>query len=200
MAEGMLLVVSGPSGAGKSTVLNAVMQQRQDMFFSVSATTRKPREGEQEGVHYYFREPDAFQDMIQTGKLLEWAEFAGNCYGTPIGPVLNSMKQGHIVVLDVETEGAMAVMEKYPDAVSVFLTPSSAQEVERRLRKRGTETEETIRRRMKINQKGHEYINRYTYVVVNDTLEDAIHQMQSILLAEQSKTRRQPGLFAEYRK
>ncbi|MCL2082992.1 MAG: guanylate kinase [Oscillospiraceae bacterium] len=201
MAEkGLLLVVSGPSGAGKSTVLNEIMALRQDMFFSVSATTRRPRGDEKNGVHYHFVTRQEFLRMRDMGELLEWAEFAGEYYGTPAAPVIAGVNEGRIIVLDIEINGAMTVMGKYPGAVSIFLTPSSLNEVERRLSKRGSETQEVIARRMKINEQGYCYIDRYTYIVVNDQLQDAVSQMQSILIAEQSKPGRMPKFFAENRK
>jgi len=197
--HGFLLIVSGPSGAGKSTVLHAVMENREDMFFSVSATTRAPREGEKHGVHYYFLSREEFVKDRDDGRFLEWAEFAGDLYGTPREPVIEQIKQGHIVVLDVETKGARQVMENYPEAISVYLTPSSVKVLVTRLKNRGTETEDKIRRRMIFNREGYAHIKRYDYIVVNDTLREAIAQFEAILLAEQHRTERLPELVKRIR-
>lgn len=199
-APGFLLIISGPSGAGKSTVLRAVMQYRSDMFFSVSATTRPPRQGERHGQDYYFLSREEFLRMRGEGGLLEWAEYAGHYYGTPLAPVTERIQSGHIVVLDIETMGAMTVMEKCTGTVSIFLTPSSLHEVERRLRDRGTESEEKIRRRMEITRESYIYIDRYDYIVINDTLKMSTAQLEAILLAEQSRASRLPDLFTEYRR
>ena len=192
---GFLMIISGPSGAGKSTVLRSIMKTRADIFFSVSATTRPPREGEENGIDYYFCTPEEFVEARDDGQFLEWAEFAGNYYGTLRGPVEEQIKKGYVVVLDIETKGAMQVMENCADAVSVFLTPSSIAEVEFRLRNRGTETEERIRRRMFFNMEGYRHIGRYDYIVINDTLRTAIAQIEAILLAEQSRAARLPELI-----
>jgi len=192
--SGFLLIISGPSGAGKSTVVNEIMKTRSDMFFSISATTRPPREDEENGVHYYFLTRETFIEERDAGMFLEWAEFAGHFYGTPRDPVLRKIEQGYVVVLDVETQGAMRVMEAYPEAVSIFLTPSAVSEVETRLRTRGTETEEKIRHRMEHNREGFSHLEQYDYIIINDTLHIAISLFESILLAEQSRTKRLPEL------
>ncbi len=197
---GLLMVVSGPSGAGKSTVLKTVMAKRRDMFFSVSATTRLPRPGETEGQDYYFVSFDAFHKMRAEGKLLEWAEYAGQCYGTPFEPVMNRLSNGETVVLDIETKGAIQVMERYPSAVTVFLTPPSELEAERRLRSRGTENEEKIQSRLQVTRGVFRYIDKYQYIVVNEIIEEAANTIEAILTAERARTGRNTALFAEFRK
>lgn len=198
--QGLLLVISGPSGAGKSTVLRAVMESRDDMFFSVSATTRPPRPGEQDGHDYFFMEEKAFREMREAGLLLEWAEYAGNCYGTPSAPIRERLMRGQIVVLDIETNGALQVMEQCPDAITVFLSPSSEEESERRLRGRGTESESKIQKRMEIMREEYHFIDRYQYIVVNDGLEEAVKTLAAILVAESARTDRNRHLFTAYRK
>ncbi|MDR1668354.1 MAG: guanylate kinase [Oscillospiraceae bacterium] len=197
---GLLVVVSGPSGAGKSTVLKTVMEKRKDMYFSVSATTRQPRPGEVHGQEYFFMSFDLFHQMREEGKLLEWAEYAGHCYGTPFEPVMNRLSNGEIVVLDIETKGAMQVMERYPSAVTIFLTPPSETEAERRLRGRGTESEEFICSRMEVTRSTFRYIDRYQYIVINEIIEESANMIDAILTAERARTGRNPGLFAEFRK
>ncbi|MCL1807569.1 MAG: guanylate kinase [Oscillospiraceae bacterium] len=196
---GLLLVVSGPSGAGKSTVLNAVMAKRKDMFFSVSATTRAPRPGETDGVQYSFVSPDEFHRMLQEGRLLETGSFAGNWYGTPLDPVMERLGSGETVVLDIESAGAAQVKEKYPNAVLIFLTPSTEEEAERRLRNRGTENEEKVLKRMADSRREYMQIDQYRYIVVNDTVEVAVQAMEAIIIAECARTKRNKGLFFKYR-
>jgi guanylate kinase len=199
MMAGLLLVVSGPSGAGKSTVLHAVMDKRDDMFFSVSATTRPPRPGETEGKDYYFVSNAEFEGLVEGGKLLETGEFAGNLYGTPLDPVTDQLARGHIVVLDIESAGAAQVKEKYPESVLIFLTPSNEEEVERRLRVRGTESDEKIKRRLADSQREFRHIDLYHYFVINDTVQIAANTLESVIIAERARTSRNKGLFAQYR-
>ena len=142
--RGKLLVLSGPSGCGKGTVLRALMAGREDMMFSVSATTRAPRPGEVNGREYYFVSRERFAEMVEQGELLEHAEFVGNCYGTPRAPVLEQLEKGRHVLLDIEVQGAAQVKKAMPEAVTVFLSPPSLKELERRLRGRGTLPVEAI--------------------------------------------------------
>jgi guanylate kinase len=196
---GLLLVVSGPSGAGKSTVLKTVMGKRDDMFFSVSATTRPPRPGEEEGKDYFFITPDQFHHMQEEGQLLETGSFAGNWYGTPRDPVMERLNRGETVVLDIETAGAAQVKERFSEAVLVFLTPSAEEEAERRLRNRGTESEEKIQMRMADSRREYMLIDQYRYLVINDKLEDAVATLEAIVTAEASLTSRNKELFYKYR-
>ena len=138
--KGVLVIVSGPSGAGKSTIISRVSKLRSDIRFSVSATTRAPREGEVDGVNYYFKTQEEFWEMIKADAFLEHAEYVGNSYGTPTAPVDENIAAGFTVILDIEVQGAAQIMEKRPDAVTVFLCPPSLEELERRLRSRGTDS------------------------------------------------------------
>ena len=196
---GLLLVVSGPSGAGKSTVLKTVMKKRGNMFFSVSATTRPPRPGETDGQDYFFVTPEEFEGMTKDGRLLEWAEFAGNRYGTPRGPIMERLSNDEIVVLDIETEGAAQVREKCPEAVLIFLTPSDEDEAERRLRARATESEEKIQRRIMASRREYLEIDNYQYAVINDSVEAAALTLEAVIIAECARIERNPTLFAQYR-
>ena len=148
MSKGRSFIISGPSGVGKSTVLSALMEERKNLYFSVSATTRQPRPGEENGVHYHFLTLDTFREWIAQDEFLEHAEFVGNCYGTPKKYVYEAMDRGQDVILDIEVQGAMQVAEKMPEVVRIFIAPPSWTELERRLTERGTDTPEKIRGRL----------------------------------------------------
>ena len=194
--SGLLLVVSGPSGAGKSTTLRAAMEKEPNLIFSVSATTRAPRPGEDE-QSYQFMSREEFVALRDSDQLLEHAEFAGNFYGTPKSPVVNAIAAGKIAVLDIEAQGALQVRERMPDSVLVFLCPADISEVERRLRGRNTETEEKILRRMIIAREQMKYVRHYDYVIHNDDLELAQKALRSIVTAERHRMSRQESLWPE---
>ena len=187
MKKGKLFIISGPSGAGKSTIIRAIMARSENAFFSVSATTRAMRPGEQDGVDYLFVTRERFQELIRTDGLLEWAEYVGNFYGTPAEPALRALEEGRDVLLDIETRGARQVMEKYPEAVSIFVCTPSFAELEKRLRARGTNTEEDIRKRLTKGRSECEFADLYTYLIVNDDRETAAAQAAAILIAERCK-------------
>lgn len=170
MSKGKLFAISGASGVGKSTVLSKVMAAREDLRFSVSATTRPPRPGEQEAVNYYFVSREEFEDMIAKGAFLEYDEHAGNYYGTPWAQLKEKLERGN-VILDVEPNGAFNVRRKDPGAVLIFIMPPSRAELERRLRSRGDTSEEQIRMRLARASWEMEQSERYDYVVVNDQVD-----------------------------
>ena len=184
MSKGKLLVLSGPSGAGKSTVVSKLMERRGDVCFSVSATTRAPRPGEQDGVNYFFVTRERFEEMVRTGELLEHAEYVGNCYGTPRAYVEQRLEAGYNVILDIEVQGARQVMEAAPEAVLVFLIPPTLAELERRLRARGTESDEVIRGRLE-RAKEECRSDFYRYIVINDDADTAAKELDAIISAEQ---------------
>ena len=189
MKMGKLIIISGPSGAGKSTIVHALMAQSPGAFFSVSATTRAIRPGEEDGVDYLFVTREAFQELIRTDGLLEWAEYVGNYYGTPAKPVLEKLEQGFDVILDIESRGARQVMDKYPEAISIFVCAPSFAELEKRLRNRGTNTEEDIRRRLIKGRSECEKADMYTYLIVNDDRDKAAAEAAAILVAEGCKNK-----------
>lgn len=182
--SGKLFIISGPSGVGKSTVLKALFREHPDLYFSVSATTRAPREGEIDGVHYRFIKSEQFLQMAKENEFLEYAEYVGSFYGTPRGPVEDAMAQGRDAFLDIEIQGAQQVYEKRPDAVRIFIAPNSWAELERRLTERGTDSAEKIQKRLLRAKVELQAAENYDYLVVNDTVEQAVCEMEAIFLAE----------------
>ena len=188
--EGLLIIISGPSGAGKGTVYNEVVARRPNIKKSVSVTTRKPRPGEVEGVHYYFRTLEQYQEMIAKGEFLETASVYCNYYGTPKAPVLKMLADGNDVMFEIDTLGAEQIRKKYPKSITIFLMPPSFEELERRLRGRGTESEEAITRRLGLARSELSKYKLFDYIVFNDNVENAIEGVISIIDAEKSKTTR----------
>lgn len=195
MKKGILLVVSAPSAGGKGTILRELFRREEGLQMSVSATTRQPRPGEVDGKDYYFVSRDTFQQWVDTGSMLEHAEYVGNCYGTPKGPVEEWLAQGLDVVLEIDVQGGSQIKELAPDCVSVFITPPSMEVLEKRLRERGTEDEETIRKRLAAARQELAFAERYDYIVVNDQLEDAVEDMRAILRSEKRRYARNPGFI-----
>ena len=185
--RGKLIVVSGPSGAGKSTVIARLMREDPDVVFSVSATTRPPRAGEIDGKSYFFVTREKFQSMVENGELLEHAEYVGNCYGTPKAPVLASLKAGKSVLFDIEVQGAAQIKAQCPEAILIFVVPSDFSQIEKRLRARGTDSEEKIQGRLMQARRECERATYYDYVVLNDDPDRAADEMRSIITAEKCK-------------
>ena len=193
--RGTLVVVSGFSGAGKGTVLAQVLARRPDLYFSVSFTTRAPRQGEQDGVNYHFVTREEFQDRIGRGEFLEYAEYVGNYYGTSMTVIREKLERGINVILEIEIQGAAKVREKMPEAVSLFLVPPSFAELSRRLHARGTDSEETIRQRLETARREVREIVNYDYIVVNDTVDRAVEEFLAILIAEGCRKERRLHLI-----
>ena len=186
MSKGKLLVLSGPSGVGKGTVVAELQKIRDDVCFSVSATTRAPRPGEEDGVSYFFVTKETFEQMIEQNELLEYAKFVDNYYGTPRAYVEQKLEEGMNVVLDIEVQGARNITREYPDAVSVYMIPPTYQELERRLRGRGTENEKQIQGRLKMAIQEAKAADFYRYIIVNNNLNEAVNELNAIITAEKS--------------
>lgn len=193
MNKGVLVVLSGPSGSGKGTVAKQFMEESEDTYLSISATTRDPRPGEVRGVHYSYVSKDQFLEMINRDELLEYAEYVGNFYGTPAKPVDEMLKAGKNVLLEIDIQGGLQVCKKRPDAILVFLVPPSLEELEKRLRGRGTETDEVIAQRLKKSFDEYELASEvYNYVIENSTVELAVEKLKSIFIAERCRADRVP--------
>lgn len=184
MRKGKTFIFSGPSGVGKSTVLQGLMEKRQNLYFSVSATTRDPRPGEENGVHYHFLNEETFRYWIAQDEFLEYAEYVGNFYGTPKRYVDEAMENGRDVILDIEVQGAIQVAAKRPETVRIFIAPPSWSELERRLTSRGTDSPEKIQQRLQRAKEEVESAHIYDYFVINDSLEKAVAELDAIMTAE----------------
>ncbi|WP_373543954.1 guanylate kinase [Chamaesiphon sp.] len=180
---GRLIVLTGPSGVGKGTLLAALLARHPELYLSVSATTRYPREGEVEGVHYYFYTRDRFEQAIATGALIEWAEFAGNYYGTPTAPVREQLDRGKSIILEIELAGARQVAKIFPDALRIFILPPDLTTLEARIRDRGTDSAEAIFRRLEQATveiaAQHEFDRR----IVNDDFETALDELDRLVIS-----------------
>ena len=183
--RGVLLIISGPSGVGKGTVINRLFEMDKNLYFSVSATTRKPRIGEIDGVHYKFKTREEFEHDIETGEMLEHATFSGNYYGTPRSAIEEKLAQGKDVILDIEIQGAKNVKHLMPEAVLVYILPPSIDELKKRLVGRNTEDEESLRRRLHTAYTElHEAPDMYDYFIVNDMVDNAAVKIEDIIEGE----------------
>jgi guanylate kinase len=188
--KGLLIVLSGPSGVGKGTVCSQLRQISTNLVYSVSATTRLPRQGEQEGVNYFFKTREQFQQLIANDDVLEWAEYVGNYYGTPRKFVEETLSSGKDVILEIEVQGALKVKKKFPEGIFIFLLPPSLDELQSRIVGRGTETEDIIRSRMSVAVDEIKLIEHYDYAIVNDQVDLACRRIQSIIEAEHCRKER----------
>jgi len=178
---GKLIVISAPSGTGKGTVIGQLLKKRREFVFSVSATTRSPRPGEADGVAYHFLTKDCFREMISNDEFLEYAEYVGNYYGTPIKPIKENIEKGITTILDIEVQGAKQVMAKMPEAITIFIVPPDMTELENRLRGRGTDSEEKLKARLERARLELEEQCHYDHVVVNDTVSRAADEILRII-------------------
>lgn len=189
--KGLLIVLSGPSGVGKGTVRKAIFSSPDARYeYSISATTRAPRAGEKDGVDYFFKSREEFEQLIRQDKLLEYAEYVGNYYGTPLDYVKQTLESGKDVFLEIEVQGAKQVREKIPEGLFIFLMPPSLGELESRIIGRGTETVELIHNRMEAARKEIELMNLYDYIVENDNIDNAVERINAIVLAEHCRSER----------
>lgn len=186
--RGLLLVISGPSGVGKGTVCKELIDDKTIM--SVSATTRNPRPGEENGVNYFFYDKQTFEKMIEDNAFMEWASYCDNYYGTPLEFVEENLNNGKNVILEIEVQGAMKIKENHPEGVYIFVLPPSLEELRNRIVGRGTETEEVIDKRMAQASRELPFAGEYDYLVENDTVENAVARIHSIMLAESLRTER----------
>ena len=190
MSEGVLTVVSGFSGAGKGTVMKRLIQKYDDYALSISVTTRKPREGERDGIEYFFKTKEEVETMIENDEFLEYARYVDNYYGTPRFYVEEMLAKGKNVILEIEIQGAMQIKAKNPEAVLVFVTPPSFEELRNRLVGRGTETADVIESRLRRASEEAEGMPSYDYILVNDQVEDCVDRLHQIILSERAKAQR----------
>ena len=197
--RGLLIVLSGPSGVGKGTVRAAIFAKGEQKFvYSISATTRLPRTGETDGVDYFFKTREEFEQMIQNKQLLEYAEYVGNYYGTPLEYVENTLAKGKDVFLEIDVQGAIQVRELMPEGVFIFLTPPDLNELESRIVNRGTDSDEVIAKRMKTAREELELMKYYDYSVVNDKVENAVQQVEAIIQTEHLRIQRNIESIEEF--
>ncbi|WP_058485307.1 guanylate kinase [Defluviitalea phaphyphila] len=198
-SKGITIVISGPSGSGKGTIIKQLVKNER-YALSISATTRSPRAGEEEGVHYFFKTKEEFEEMIKNEDLIEWAEFCGNYYGTPKSYVEEKKKEGKDVILEIEVQGALQIKKLYKDAVLIFIIPPSLSELKNRLLGRGTEKEDIIEKRLKRAIEELELIKEYDYLIINDSINEAVENINTVIEAEHMKTIRNFDLINKIKK
>ncbi len=176
-----LIIITGPSGVGKGTVVKELLDRNKDIWLSISATTRNPRVGEKDGLNYYFISEERFKDMIDKKEFLEWAQFAGNYYGTPLSTVNEKIEKGFIVLLEIEVEGAKQIKEKFPESLSIFLLPPSKEELEKRIRNRGTEKEEAIDKRLSRANYEIASSDQFDFVLTNHDVNETVKEVFKII-------------------
>ena len=196
--KGQLIVLSGPSGVGKSTVIAELFSQRDNIYFSVSYTTRQPRVGEQDGVNYNFVDRAEFERMIAAGELLEYAEYVSNYYGTSLKAIQDKLDAGVDVLLDIEVQGAAKVRARCPDALFIFIIPPSFEELSRRLHRRNTDSEDVIAGRLEKAKIEFKEIPSYDYLVINDKVSGAVAEIEAILKAAECRVENRKSILAQF--
>jgi len=188
--SGVLLVISGPSGVGKGTLCRALLEEVKDLHISVSMTTRKPRMGEIDGKDYFFVSREEFLERVKRNEFVEWAKVYGHYYGTPWSELKNALESGRDLVLEIDTQGAMQIKKKFKEGVFIFILPPSREELRKRIIKRGTENSNSVKKRLENFDEEFKYIFEYDYVVINDSIPDAVEKIKSIYLAERCRPHR----------
>ena len=187
--RGSLIVLSGFAGVGKGTVLKTLFETQEGYAYSVSATTRKPRPGEVDGVHYFFTSKDHFEEMIEKDELLEYASYVGNYYGTPRAYVMQKLEEGFDVILEIEVQGALNIKKKVPDAVLIYMLPPGAETLYKRLRGRGTETDEVIAKRMRRAEQEARNVEQYDYIVINNDVDECAMELHTLIRAQRRRVK-----------
>lgn len=197
--KGILIVISGFSGAGKGTLVKALLKKYDNYALSISMTTRKPREGERDGVEYFFTDRERFEETIRQNGLIEYAQYCGNYYGTPRDYVERQMQAGNNVILEIEIQGALKIKEQFPESLLIFVTPPSAEELKRRLVNRGTESSDVIEKRLARASEESEGMEAYDYIVVNDDLEVCVEEVHQLVEASRRAPVRREAFIKEIR-
>ncbi len=195
---GFLVVLTAPSGAGKTTIRDGILKLHPEIMYSISTTTRKPRRNEANGRDYFFVSGNEFKDMIKNDKLIEWAKVHNHYYGTPKDFVKKHIRQGKIIVMDIDVQGGINIKKRFPDAVFIFILPPSFEELEKRLLERGTDNLKTIKLRIENAKKEIAMMYNYNYIIVNDEVEKAIDETEAIIIAEQRKISRNVDFYKGY--